>query len=177
MRRWSGWSVVAMCGLVVVGMVALPTSAAAWQAFAKITTSTGTTIEGGVTQKGLEGQIAVLGLGNRLQQPFDSSTGLPSAKLKSGPFEMVKPFDIATPKLVTAIGAVTQLKVEITIFKTTPTGTSVPGFKINLTGALLTQLDTSYDPGADPSTIEKLEFTFQKLQWTDLITGATGSTP
>jgi len=53
----------------------------------------------------------------------------------------------------------------------------VPGFKITLTGAVIVQVDTTYDPGADPSTIEKLEILYEKLQWTDLVTGATGSTP
>ena len=175
MRRWIGWSGVVM-GVLVASTVALPTPAAAWVAFARITNgSTGALIEGGVTQKGQEGAITVLGIGNRVQLPTDPASGLPTGKVKITPFEMVKPWDAATPKLVTAIANNTQLKVEITIFKTTPTGTSVPGFKITLTGALLSQLDTSYDPGAESSAVEKLEYTYQKFQWTDLITGASGS--
>ena len=80
--------------------------------------------------------------------------------------------------LIKRFGSRTVLsKVEITIFKTTATGTSVPGFKITLTNALITQIDTTYDPGSDPSTLEKIELAYQNFKWTDLITGATGSAP
>ena len=174
MKRWNG---LVMCALVA-GIVALPAPAAAWVAFAKVTTSTGT-IDGDSTAKGYEKQIVVLGLGNRLEVPIATGTGGVSVgKLGLGRFQIVKAFDIATPKLVAQIGLGSSLpKVEITIFKTTTTGTSVPGFRITLTNAIVTQLDTTYDPGADPSTIEKVELFYPKLQWTDLITGAIGSTP
>jgi type VI secretion system Hcp family effector len=168
---------VVVCALVA-GIVMLPAPARAWQAFAKLTTAAGT-IDGDVTLKGFEKQISVLGLGNRLDLPVESSTtgGISVGRLQLGSFQMLKGFDIATPKLVTTMATGAQLtKVEITIFKTTPTG-NVPGFKITLTNAFITHMDTTYDPGADPSTIERLEFFYQKLQWTDLITGATGSTP
>src|SRR5438552_10604498 len=147
MRRWSVLSSVVMCALVA-GIVALPAPARAWQAFAKVTTSTGT-IDGDATDKGFEKQITVLGLGNRIDRPLDA-TGTPSGALKAGPLQMVKRFDVATPKLVTAaaVGSVLS-KVEITIFKTTTTGTTVPGFKNTLTNALITQVSTPYDPGPD----------------------------
>ena len=175
MRRWSVLNGVVMCALVA-GIVALPAPARAWQAFAKVTTSTGT-IDGDAIDKGFERQITVLGLGNRIDRPLDA-TGAPTGAVKAGPLQMVKRFDIATPKLVTAaaVGSVLS-KVEITIFKTTATGTSVPGFKITLTNALITQIDTTYDPGSDPSTLEKIELAYQNFKWTDLITGATGSAP
>ena len=173
MRRLIGWTGLVMC-VLVAGVVALPTPASAWVAFAKITTATGP-ISGGVIQKGLEGQISVLGLGTGLAVNFDSGIKGP---LEKDPFVIVKAFDTATPKLLTAISAGTTLtSVEITIFKTTPTGTSVPGFKILLTNAAILKLDTTYDPGADPSTLEKLALSYAKLTWTDLITGATGGTP
>ena len=178
MRRWSGlWGVVA--GVLVAGIVALPAPARAWQAFAKITTSTGAVIDGDSTVKGFEKQIVVLGLGNGLALPIivDASGGLSVGRVKVGPLQLVKAFDIATPKLVTAAAAATSLKVEVTLFKTTATGASVPGFKLTLTGAFLTQMDATYDPGAQPSAVEKLEFFYQKLVWTDLSTGLTGSTP
>src|SRR6185436_10516490 len=127
MRRWSGLSGLVMCGLVA-GMVALPTQAAAWVAFAKITTSTGT-ITGGATQKGYEGQIEVLGLGSSLDLPVESSptTGVSVGRLQLGRFQFVKAFDIATPRLVTQVASSSSLpKIEFTIFKTTTTGTSVP---------------------------------------------------
>ena len=54
----------------------------------------------------------------------------------------------------------------------------------NVTGALkagplqmVKQIDTTYDPGSDPSTLEKIELAYIKFQWTDLIAGATGSAP
>ena len=179
MRRWSGlWAVMAC--VVVAGIVALPAPARAWQAFAKITNSQGVAIDGGSDVKGFEKQIVVLGLGNNLHLPVATDPGGGGAsvgRLQVGPIQMVKGFDIASPKLVTQIGTGTALKVEITLFKTNATGTSVPGFKILLTGALLTEMDASYDPSATPSAIEKLEFVYQKLTWTDLTTGATGSTP
>ena len=165
-----------MCGLVV-GIVALPTQAAAWVAFAKITTSTGT-IAGGATQKGYEGQIEVLELGSRLNLPVETSStgGTSVGRLQLGRFQFVKAFDIATPKLVTQIASSSSLpKVEFTIFKTTTTGTSVPGFRITLLNVIVTQLEPTYDPGATPSTLEKVELHYNTYQWTDLITGATGS--
>jgi type VI secretion system Hcp family effector len=165
--------------LLVASVVALPTPASAWVAFAKITTSTGV-IDGGVTAKGFEKQIEVLGVGNRLDLPVTTSSGGGTAvgALQKGRFQIVKKFDQATPKLVTTMSAATSLtSVEVTIFKRLSTGVDVPGFKIVLTNALISQLDTTYDPGADPSTLEKLEIFYGKLTWTDLITGATGSTP
>jgi type VI secretion system Hcp family effector len=165
--------------LLVASVVALPTPASAWVAFAKITTSTGV-IDGGVTAKGFEKQIEVLGVGNRLDLPVTTSSGggTPVGALQKGRFQIVKKFDQATPKLVTTMSAASSLtSVEVTIFKRLSTGVDVPGFKIVLTNALISQLDTTYDPGADPSTLEKLEIFYGKLTWTDLITGATGSTP
>lgn len=179
MRRWIGWTGLLMC-VLVASVVALPTPAAAWVAFAKITTATGGAIDGGVTLKGFEKQIEVLGIGNRLDLPVTSTTsgGTAAGALQRGRFQIVKKFDQATPRLVTVMGATTSLtSVEITIFKRLASGVDVPGFKIVLTNALITQLDTTYDPGADPSTLEKLEFFYQRLTWTDLITGATGNTP
>lgn len=179
MTRWNGLrSVVVVVAAVVVGLV-MPTPAAAWVAFAKITTSAGTTIDGDVTAKGYEKQIAVLGLGNRLEMPITTSAGSTTVgRLQAGPIQIVKGFDSATPKLVALVGiGVSQPKVEITIFKKLSDNTSIPGFRITLTNAVLTQIDTTYDPGADPSTLEKIEFFYTKLQWTDLVTGATGSTP
>ena len=176
MRRWNGLSGLLVCGLVA-GMVALPTQAAAWVAFAKITTSNGT-ITGGATQKGYEGQIEVLGLGSSLDLPVESSptTGVSVGRLQLGRFQFVKVFDIATPRLVTQVASSLSLpKVEFTIFKTTTTGTSVPGFRITLTNAILTKLEPIYDPGATPSTLEKVELFYNTYQWTDLITGATGT--
>ena len=177
MTRWNGLRSVVVAA-VVIGLV-MPTPAAAWVAFAKITTSAGTTIDGDVTAKGYEKQIAVLGVGNRLEMPISTSSGSPTVgRLQAGPFQIVKGFDSATPKLVALVGiGVAQPKVEITIFKKLADNTSIPGFRILLTNAVLTQIDTTYDPGADPSTLEKIEFFYTKLQWTDLVTGATGSTP
>lgn len=178
MRRGNGgWGVVAC--VLVAGVVTLPSPALAWQAFAKITNSSGVLIKGDSTVKGFEEQIVVRGLGNGLTLPvvFDSSGGTSVGKMKVGPFQLVKGFDVATPKLITAAANASVLRVEVTIFKTTATGTSVPGFKLVLTGALLTQVETQYDPGADPSAVEKVEFVYTKLVWTDLLTGLTGSTP
>ena len=89
-----------------------------------------------------------------------------------GPLQMVKRFYIATLKLLAAAAAATSLtKVEITIFKKTTTNPTAPAFKITLSSAQITQVDTSYDPGADPSAVEKLELIYQKFEWTDLISG------
>jgi len=164
---------VVVCALVV-GVMMLPAPARAWQAFAKVTTAVGV-IAGDVTLKGFENQIAVLGLGNQLNVTVDAIGG--TSKFKTGEFQIAKTFDIATPKLITAMATNTLLtKVEITIFKQTPTG-SLPGFKITLTNATITNLDTTYNPGTDPAAVERIEMVYQKLTWVDLITGATGSTP
>ena len=179
MTRWNGLRSIVVVAAVAIGLV-MPTPASAWVAFAKITTSAGTTIDGDSIAKGYEKQIVVLGVGNRMDLPVTTSTtgGASVGRLQLGGFQIVKGFDSATPKLVTAMGVGNGLpKVEITIFKTTTTGTSVPGFKITLSNAIITQMDTTYDPGATPSTLEKIELFYTKLQWTDLITGATGSTP
>lgn len=170
MTQWSRWSSIVMFALVAT-VVVLPTSAEAWIAFAKVTASTGV-IEGDATDVGFEKQIVVLGLGNVMERPF-STTGI-SGAMRMGPIQVVKKFDIATPKLMQALALNTVLtKVEITIFKKTTTSTSTPAFKITLTNASLTQVDTSYDPGTDPSAVEKLEMIYQKLEWTDLLSGLT----
>ena len=180
MTRWNGLRSVLVVAAIAIGLV-MPTPAAAWVAFAKITTSAGTAIDGDSTAKGYEKQIVVLGLGNRLELPVTTSTsggGATVGRLQAGPLQIVKGFDSATPKLVALVGIGVALpKVEITIFKKLVDNTSIPGFRITLTNAILSQIDTTYDPGADPSTLEKIELFYTKLQWTDLVTGATGSTP
>ena len=180
MKGWSGLWCVVVC-VLVAGLLVLPATAQAWQAFAKITlTSGGAAIEGDSVVKGFEKQITVLGLGNELTLPITDSTsggGISVGRLQLGRFKVVKGFDVATPKLIPLLVNSTGLKVEFTLFKTTATGTSVPGFKIVLTNAILTNMDTIYDPGATPSALEKLEFHYTKLQWTDLTSGLSGSTP
>ena len=175
-KHWSGWWGVVACALVA-GIVTLPAPARAWQAVAKVTTSAGTVIEGDSVLKGYEKQIVILGLGNSAQRPGTSFSVLGGGvgKLKAGPLQLVKVFDIATPGLVGSLGAGAGIsKVEITIFKSTPTGIA-PGFKITLSPALLLSVETTYDPGATPSALEKLEFVFRTLVWTDLTTGRTGT--
>ena len=170
MTHWSRWSSIVMCALVAT-IVALPTSAHAWIAFAKVTSATGV-IDGDATDQGFEKQISLLGLGNSIERPF-TSTGIAGA-LKMGPLQMVKRFDIATPKLLAAAATATSLtKVEITIFKKTTTNTTAPAFKITLTNAQIVQIDSTYDPAADPSAVEKIEMIYTKLEWTDLISGTT----
>ena len=175
-KYWSRSGVVA-CALVI-GIVAFPASARAWQAVAKVTTATGAVIEGDSVLKGFEKQIVILGLGSNAQRPGTSlslASGTGVGKLKAAPLQLVKAFDIATPGLMANLGAGAGIsKVEITIFKSTPTG-SAPGFKITLTPALLVNAETIYDPGATPSALEKLEFVFRTLTWTDLTTGRTGT--
>ena len=176
MGRRTGRMGMVVCALVAVAMM-LPAPAMAWEAFAKVTTATGAVINGGVTLKGFDGQIELIGLGTDFRRPVDAVSGLPSGKFQLGQVQIAKKFDVATPKLLTAMATNTVLtKVEITIFKTTPTG-NVPGFKIVLDNSSIVGLETTYNPGTDPSTVERLELVFQKLTWTDLITGATGSTP
>jgi type VI secretion system Hcp family effector len=170
MTKLTRWSSIVVCVLVVM-VVVLPTSADAWIAFAKVTASTGV-IDGDATDVGFEKQIVLVGLGNVIERPF-TTTGIAGA-MRMGPIQLVKKFDIATPKLMAALALNTSLtKVEITIFKKTTTNTTAPAFKITLTNASLTQVDSTYDPGADPSVIEKLEMIYQKLEWTDLISGQT----
>src|SRR6266508_2153261 len=70
-----------------------------WQAFAKLTTSTGT-IDGDATAKRFEKQIVVVGLGNRIERPTADAGQV--AKLQLGPLQMVKGFGVATPKIVVA---------------------------------------------------------------------------
>ena len=176
MKRSALWSVV-VC-VLVTGVVALPAPARAWQAFARITTAAGS-IDGDVTLKGFEKQVNILGIGNEMERSIiEGSFGSPRlGTLRLGTLKLVKGFDVATPKLLTAMAANTVMtKFEITIFKSTPTG-SAPGFKISLANAQIQRLDTAYDPGATPSALEKLDLLYEKLVWQDLITGATGSTP
>ncbi len=113
MRRWSGRRGVVVCALVA-GMMALPAPARAWQAFAKLTTSTGT-IDGDATAKRFEKQIVVVGLGNRIERPTADAGQV--AKLQLGPLQMVKGFGVATPKIVVAAATGLALtKIEITLF-------------------------------------------------------------
>jgi type VI secretion system Hcp family effector len=177
MKHWSGWWGVVACALVA-GIAAFPAPASAWQAVAKVTTSSGTVIEGDSVLKGYEKQIVILGLGSSAQRPgtsFSVLSGAVVAKLKAAPLQLVKVFDIATPALVGNLGSGTGIsRVEITIFKSTTTGIA-PGFKITLSPAFLISMETTYDPGATPSALEKLEFAFRTLVWTDLTTGRTGT--
>ncbi|MEX0645047.1 MAG: type VI secretion system tube protein TssD [Parvularculaceae bacterium] len=78
-------------------------AAASDAAYLKVQGSTTGKIEGGVTQKGHEGEIKVLAFTHEIVSPRDAASGLPTGKRQHKPFTITKPIDKSSPLLMSAL--------------------------------------------------------------------------
>ena len=119
--------------------------------------------------------IQVIGFGHNLTIPIDPGTGQPGGKRAHAPLTVIKYSDGATPLLYQAL--VTNEMLNLVILKFFQLqggggGTLQHYFTIQLDNANLVDIRSSLGSGAAPSIIESLSFVYQRITWTNELTGA-----
>jgi type VI secretion system secreted protein Hcp len=136
-------------------------------------------IQGSVTQKGREGTIAVIAMSHDIVAPRDPATGMATGKRQHAPLSITKELDRATPLLRQVLVTNEVLsQFELLFFSVSrTTGTEANTFTIRLTNASIASADLEMpnNKHADLASLETFEvvtFTYQRIEWTWLETGA-----
>jgi type VI secretion system secreted protein Hcp len=126
-------------------------------------------INGEVTQKGREGQHALLAYSHEIVSPRDPATGLPTGKRQHQPFRVVKLINRASPILLNVLASNERLTtVTIDLWSPSATGTEVKVLTYTLTNASLVSLrpwmpNKSDAAAASYPPAEELSFTYQTI--------------
>jgi type VI secretion system secreted protein Hcp len=137
-------------------------------------------IQGGVTQKGREGTIAVIALSHEIDAPRDPVTGQATGKRQHRPLSITKELDRSTPILrsvLTSNELLTQCDIQFYGVSRT-TGAEAQTFTIRLTNGSIGAIDMEMpnNKHADLMALETFEvvtFTYQKIEWTWIDGGIT----
>ena len=144
-------------------------------------------INGGVTQKGREGTIAVQYLQSKIVSPRDAATGLPTGKRQHEPLVFRKAVDKSTPKLLSAMVSNENLtNATFKLYRVGTTGIEQEYFNIVLTNASLASTNLYHPDTMDSSApaatsngsgggaeLEEYTLTYQKIVWTYVDGGIT----
>jgi len=135
-------------------------------------------IKGSVTQKGREDSIKVLEYSHGIVSPRDPQSGLPTGQRVNKPVVITKEVDKSSPILYNVLCTNENLS-ELTIKFWSPqikaasgVGSEHQNYTIKLTNAniagmdVLTQEFSHVDNLASAKLVEKLSFTYQKIEWT-----------
>lgn len=129
-------------------------------------------IKGGVTQKGREGTIMVIGFHHEVLSPTDTSSGLPTGKRIHTPFIITKEIDKSTPLLYSALVNNENLtNWELQCFALKGTGVEVNNYTVKLTNARIVDINSNMlnnkiAENAKLSIMEQVSFVYQKITWT-----------
>ncbi len=126
--------------------------------------------------------IPLLGYEWQMETPRDAASGLPTGKRTHGPVVVVKLIDAASPLFLNALSQNENLvSVEIEFVGTTAEGTELIDFRVSLTNATVVSLRDSVatadsgGPPVDTRRLERIAFTFQKIEETWLPGGTSAS--
>jgi type VI secretion system secreted protein Hcp len=137
-------------------------------------------IKGSVQQKGREDSIQVLGYSHDIISPRDPQSGLPTGQRLHKPMVILKEVDKSSPILYNVLCTNENLK-DVTIKFWAPVikaasgvgvGSEKQNYTVKLTNANIsgmevsTQEFTHVENLAAAKTIEKVSFTYQKIEWT-----------
>jgi type VI secretion system secreted protein Hcp len=134
-------------------------------------------INGSVTQKGREKSIEVVGYSHSIVSPRDPQSGLPTGARMHKPFVIQKELDKSSPIFYNVLCTNENL-TEVTLKFWTPqlkaasgVGSSVQHYTIKLTNANIASIDSvmqeaSHTELTKEAHIEKIAFTYQKIEWT-----------
>ena len=130
-------------------------------------------IEGPCMLSGREDAMLVYKYSHELDVPFDSKSGLPTAKRTHSPVTVTKVFDKASPKLYLALNNGERFKyVEFEFYRLSADGTEEHYFTIRLEDAVIISIKPYVLSEADSSIeilnghMEELSFTYKKIIWT-----------
>jgi type VI secretion system secreted protein Hcp len=137
-------------------------------------------IKGSVQQKGREDSIQVLGYSHDIISPRDPQSGLPTGQRLHKPMVITKEVDKSSAILYNVLCTNENLK-DVTIKFWAPVikassgvgvGTEKQNFTVKLTNAniagveILTQEFSHTETVTAAKVIEKVSFTYQKIEWT-----------
>ncbi len=123
-------------------------------------------INGGVTEKGREGSIALHSVSYAIDVPYDQATGHASGKRQHKPITITKVIDQATPKLLEALVTnETLTNVKIAFWRPSSESAS-PYFLIALTNATLSGVALAPSGEEKVEETEQFQLTFEKITWT-----------
>jgi type VI secretion system secreted protein Hcp len=129
-------------------------------------------INGGVTQKGREGTVAVHAFNVQIISPRDAASGLPTGKRQHQPITILKEVDKSTPLLWNALVNNENLTSWVLKFyATSAAGVEQQIYTISLTNANIasineSMLDNEIAASANLPMREEIAFTYQKITWT-----------
>jgi type VI secretion system secreted protein Hcp len=134
-------------------------------------------INGSVTQKGRENSVQVVGYSHEIVSPRDPQSGLPTGQRMHKPLIITKQTDKSTP-IFYQVMCTNENLTSVTIKFWTPqlktasgVGSSVQHYTVTLTNANIAQIQASSEGDSHAETtkgeeIEKISFTYQKIEWT-----------
>ena len=140
-------------------------------------TATGETqgnIQGGVTQAGREGSMAITEYGHAVSAPVDSASGLPSGKRQHRPIRVTKEIDKATPLLMNVLtNNETLTSVTLRFWRPNQSGSEQQYYTVELVNAHIVNISQSNQHKLPPGweavpapALETLTLTYQKIIWT-----------
>jgi type VI secretion system secreted protein Hcp len=134
-------------------------------------------IKGGVTQKGREDSVQVVGYSHEIVSPRDPQSGLPTGQRMHKPLIITKQLDKSTPIFYNVmcnnenLTSVTVKFWSAQIKSATGVSTQVQHFTVKLTNANISEIRalSEYDSHTETKSgeeSEKISFTYQKIEWT-----------
>lgn len=132
-------------------------------------------IKGGVTRKGLEGAIKIIGVDHETATPYDITNFKMTGKRQYRPLVLTKEIDITTPKLNQALAVNENFSEFILRFYGAATTGSLSGvetniYTITLTNASVLKIELHMYNNKDAQykdmpVIEKVAFSFEQIEW------------
>jgi len=146
-------------------------------AYMKIVGAKSGAIKGGVTQKGREGTIQVVGFSHEITVPRNAQSGLPTGQRMHKPLIVTKELDQSTPLLYGVLRnnenltSVTINFYTATLKTASGMSSSVQHYTIKLTDASIAAIDAlmaedSHAQTTKGDATEKISFTYQAIEWT-----------
>lgn len=132
-------------------------------------------------QEGHENKILVQSFAHQVIVPRDPQSGQPTGQRVHKPLMITKFFDKATPLIYQALVTGELLNhCHLAFYRTATTGGAEHYFSIELTDALIVDVQSRMPNCQDPATshftqLEDVYFTYRKIVWTHEISGTSGS--
>ena len=140
-------------------------------------------MQGSVTQKGREGQIAIIAVSHEVVSPRDPASGLPTGRRQHKPFVLTKELDVSSPKLAAALADNENLTSFVLRFWRPTLVGGVAGaeqqyYTVTLTNANVASirvemLNNKYPENTNLAVREHVAFTYQRIEWTWMDGGIT----
>jgi type VI secretion system secreted protein Hcp len=131
-------------------------------------------VQGSVTLHGHEGSMRVVAVAHEISTPRDPQSGLPTGKRMHRPMVVTKELDKSSPILYRMLATnetITSLVIQFMVAADRDGGALVNNYTIKLTNASIADISFVMPSTVDAATakspeVEKVSFTYQKIEWT-----------